>query len=157
MRSICRQLGWWTLSIVLSVPLSALGDEADNETETTVEVVNVANVVVAPAAQPAPAQPQAPAAKAEKPKPPVVDPTLSMLYLGDDDYFAGTLRDNPNPNTIRWQATGATEPFEFSPEAVRSAYFAPPAVRPLPEGEYCIELTDGDILYGNLAAITKDE
>jgi thiol-disulfide isomerase/thioredoxin len=141
---------------LFATPLVAFADEEVQQVETVVEVVNVAG---APAAQGQPAQPaQQPTATAKPEKEKLrLDPTLSMLYLGDDDYFAGALRDNPNQNTIRWQAAGAAEPFEFGPEAVRSAYFAPPAVRPLPEGEYCIELTDGDILYGNLAAITTDD
>src|SRR4051812_9596483 len=80
----------------------------------------------------------------------------SMLYLNDDDYFSGELRDCPTANTIRWQSRGTTQPFEFSAEAVRSAYFAPPQKRPAPDGEYCFELSDGDVLYGSLAAITKD-
>src|SRR5437762_12438047 len=27
----------------------------------------------------------------------------SMLYLNDDDYFSGELRDCPTANTLRWQ------------------------------------------------------
>src|SRR5262249_32015551 len=144
MQSICRQLGWWTLGIVVAIPRFALGNE-------------IAVFMAAPAAQPPPAQPQTPTAQPEKPKPPRPHPTLPMLHLTTADYFPGTLPHNPNPNTIRWQAIGATEPFEFGPDSVRSAYFAPPAVRPLPKGEYCIELTEGDILCGSLVAITKDE
>lgn len=84
------------------------------------------------------------------------DPIDSMLYLNDDDYFSGDLRDCPTANTIRWQARGTTQPFEFNADAIRSAYFAPPQKRPAPDGEYCFELSDGDVLYGSLAAITKD-
>src|SRR5215213_837059 len=80
----------------------------------------------------------------------------SMLYLNDDDYFSGELRDCPIANTVRWQARGTTQPFEFSTDAIRSAYFAPPQKRPAPDGEFCFELSDGDVLYGSLAAITKD-
>ena len=85
------------------------------------------------------------------------DAVGSMLYLNDDDYFSGSLRDCPTPNTVRWQARGATQPFEFSADAIRSAYFAPPSNRPAPEGEYRIELSDGDVLFGSLAAVTKDD
>src|SRR3954462_5242242 len=85
------------------------------------------------------------------------DTTGSMLYLNDDDYFSGDLRDCPPANTIRWQARGTTQPFEFHADAIRSAFFPPPQKRPAPVGEYCFELSDGDILYGSLAAITKDD
>lgn len=81
----------------------------------------------------------------------------SMLYLNDDDYFSGVLRDCPTANTLRWQARGATQPFEFGIDAIRAAYFAPPQNRPAPDGEYCFELTNGDVMYGSLAAITKDD
>jgi thiol-disulfide isomerase/thioredoxin len=141
LRGHLRTLGL-LLSVTLAIPLCALADD-------------IAVFIAAPAAQAQPAQPAAPSGKpdAEKRR---LDPNLSMLYLSDEDYFAGKLCDNPHPNTIRWQAYGATEAFEFGPEAVRSAYFAPPAVRPVPKGEYCIELTQGDILCGSLTAITKD-
>src|SRR5256885_4401180 len=69
------------------------------------------------------------------------DPAGSMLYLKDGDYFAGRLRDCPTANPLRWQASGATQPFEFAAETVRSAYFAPPSKRPAPEGEYRLELS----------------
>src|SRR3954453_24227658 len=88
--------------------------------------------------------------------PPAPDTFGSMLYLNDDDYFNGTLRDSSTANTVRWQARGATQPFEFGADAVRAAYFAPPANRPAPEGEYRIELSEGDVLFGSLAAVTKD-
>ena len=80
-----------------------------------------------------------------------------MLYLNDGDYFSGRLRDCPAANILRWQASGATGPFEFNTDAIRSAYFAPPPKRPAPDGEYCIELSNGDVLYGSLTAITKDD
>src|SRR6476660_9417052 len=85
------------------------------------------------------------------------DAVGSMLYLNDDDYFSGVLRDCPTANTLRWQARGATQPFEFGIDAIRAAYFAPPQDRPVPDGEYCFELSDGDMLYGSLVAMTKDE
>ena len=90
---------------------------------------------------------------------PPVAPTSAgaMLYLNDGDYFSGRLRDCPTANTLRWQASGATGPFEFDARMIRSAYFAPPQKRPAPDGEYCIELSNGDVLYGSLAAITKDD
>jgi thiol-disulfide isomerase/thioredoxin len=106
---------------------------------------------VAPDAKVAPAEPAA-ANKQSQP----ADPTVSMLYLSDGDYFAGKLQDSTQPNFLRWLADGTTSPFEFTAESIRSAYFAAPQKRMEPVGGYCIELTDGDVLYGNLAAMTKD-
>ncbi|HVT28390.1 MAG TPA: TlpA disulfide reductase family protein [Lacipirellulaceae bacterium] len=84
------------------------------------------------------------------------DRTASMLYLVDGDYIAGTLRASDTQNVLHWQADGAVQPFEFKAGAVRSAYFAPPKQRPTPVGAYCIELSDGDVVFGDLAAISND-
>jgi thiol-disulfide isomerase/thioredoxin len=80
-----------------------------------------------------------------------------VLYLNGGDYFRGRLGDAAKPNVLRWQADGAAQPFEFSPQAVHSAYFVPPQKRPAAEGDYCLELSDGDILFGSLKAITNDQ
>jgi thiol-disulfide isomerase/thioredoxin len=88
---------------------------------------------------------------------PSPNPVDAMLYLNDGDYFSGRLRDCQEANVLRWQANGATQSFEFGADAIRSAYFAPPEKRPAPTGEYCFELSDGDVLYGTLTAITKDD
>ena len=85
-----------------------------------------------------------------------IGPAVSMLYLNDGDYFSGSVRDCSTANALRWQALGATQPFEFTADSIRSAYFAPPAKPPSPDGDYSIELSDGDVLYGSLSAITKD-
>jgi thiol-disulfide isomerase/thioredoxin len=91
-----------------------------------------------------------------RPDEPVADRSSSVLYLTDGDFFTGTLRDCPKKNVVHWQAEGAAEPFEFGVESIRSAYFAAPAERPAPNGEYCIELSDGDIFFGTLTGITKE-
>src|SRR3954454_10167425 len=79
-----------------------------------------------------------------------------VLYLKDGDYFAGRLESSAVKNVLRWRAQGAAEPFEFTADSIRSAYFAPPQKRPAPDGEYYIELSDGDVLFGSIAAITND-
>src|SRR4051794_10260541 len=79
-----------------------------------------------------------------------------VLYLKDGDYFAGSLESSSVKNVLRWQAQGAAEPFEFTADSIHSAYFAPPQKRPAPDGEYYIELSDGDVLFGSIAAITNE-
>src|SRR4051812_1220046 len=49
-----------------------------------------------------------------------------MLYLKDGYYFAGSLQPSTAKNVLRWQTQGAAEPFEFTVDSIRSAYFAPP-------------------------------
>src|SRR4051812_31978901 len=83
-------------------------------------------------------------------------PTGPMLYLTDGDYFAGALQPSAAKNVLRWLAQGAAEPFEFNVDSIRSAYFAAPEKRPAPDGDYYLELSDGDVLFGSIAAITKD-
>lgn len=84
------------------------------------------------------------------------DPAASVLYLNDGDFFTGTLCDCPTANTIRWLSKGAIRPFEFDGNWVRSASFTVPKNQPAPVGDYCIELTQGDLLYGTLAALDKN-
>ena len=68
-------------------------------------------------------------------------PLGSMLYLNDDDYFSGTLRDCTTPNTLRWQARGRPSRSNLAP-----TQFAPLTLpRPktaAPEGEYSLELSE---------------
>ena len=80
----------------------------------------------------------------------------SMLYLGDGDYFRGSLAECPTLNTICWQARGTARPFEFDADAIRAAYFDSTGERPAPNGEYCVELSDGDVLFASLTGITPE-
>src|SRR3954447_6063524 len=104
---------------------------------------------------PAGATPTAPAVQ-ENPAPPPAS-SGPMLYLKDGDYFAGSLQPSTAKNVLRWQTQGAAEPFEFTVDSIRSAYFAPPQKRPAPNGEYYIELSDGDVLFGSIALIDKGQ
>src|SRR4051812_32297671 len=98
--------------------------------------------------------PPAPAVQ-EKPASPPAS-SGPMLYLKDGDYFAGSLQASAAKNVLRWQTQGAAEPFDFTVESIRSAYFAPPQKRPTPDGEYYVELSDGDVLFGSVSAVDKD-
>lgn len=133
----------WQLGLIVLVAMLASTQQARGAEFLDIRVDPVAKAIVV---QPAVANRNIP----------VADPTVSMLYLTDGDYFAGKLQDSSKPNAMRWLADGAATPFEFNPEVIRSAYFAAPQKRLDPAGDYCIELTDGDILYGKLTAMTKD-
>ena len=83
-------------------------------------------------------------------------PAGSMLYLRDGDYFNGAIEDCDTPNVVRWRVPGIAAPLEFPAEPFRAAYFAASNEHPAPAGEYCFELSDGDLLYGSLTAVTPN-
>jgi len=82
---------------------------------------------------------------------------VSILNTIDGDFYTGALQDCPTTNVIRWQSPGVTQPFDFPADIIRAAYFAAPGKRPVAEGDYCCELTDGDLLFGSLLGITPEQ
>ncbi len=121
MQSGYRQFVLGLLAIAGLFVDSARGEDAD-----VIVIRAAAAVQIAPAAAAAPAAPATPppAAPTAKNAAPVGS---SILYLNDGDNYAGVIENSATANVLRWQATGATEPFEFGVSAIRSAYFAPPA------------------------------
>jgi hypothetical protein len=81
----------------------------------------------------------------------------SVLYLTDGDFFTGTLSSSNSPNVVSWQSHGATGPFAFPTAAVRAAYFPSPGQGAPVEAEYCVDLSDGDRLFGSLVSLNADE
>src|ERR1043165_4381993 len=78
----------------------------------------------------------------------------SILNMIDGDFYTGALQNCSTTNVIRWQTRGVAQPFDFPADSIRTAYFAAPGKRPAPEGDYCCELTDGDLFFGSLIGIT---
>jgi thiol-disulfide isomerase/thioredoxin len=83
--------------------------------------------------------------------------TAATLRLADGDYVAGELRDSRRPDVVCWQGTEFTTPFEFALRQVSVIQFPPPAARPKPAGEFCFELSGGDLLFGSLVALSAEE
>ncbi|HEY3394148.1 MAG TPA: hypothetical protein VGK58_15655, partial [Lacipirellulaceae bacterium] len=83
-------------------------------------------------------------------------PNAAMLYLHDGDFFSGRLADCEEAGVLRWQMRGATMPFSFPATELRAAYFPPPEALPDAAGDYLIELSNGDLLYGSLASVTPE-
>jgi thiol-disulfide isomerase/thioredoxin len=79
-----------------------------------------------------------------------------MLYLRDGDFLAGGLVDCDEPKVICWQMQGAARPFNFHAAALRAVYFPAPAAAPANDGDYMIELTDGDLLFGSLLGVSPE-
>jgi thiol-disulfide isomerase/thioredoxin len=79
----------------------------------------------------------------------------AMLYLRDGDFIAGALEDCDSSEVVRWQMRGATRPFDMEAAAVRAVHFPVPAETPGIVGDFVVELTDGDLLFGSLKEITE--
>ena len=85
------------------------------------------------------------------------DSAASILNTTEGDFYTGALQDCSITNVIRWQAHGLTQAFDFPADTIRAAYFAAAGERPAPEGDYCCELTDGDLLFGSLIGISPEQ
>jgi thiol-disulfide isomerase/thioredoxin len=85
-----------------------------------------------------------------------VAPQTAVLQLHDGDFLAGRLVDCDETGVIRWRMRGASSPFEFSSAVLRAAYFPMPEAAHLPTGDFLIELSNGDLLYGSILSITPE-
>lgn len=83
--------------------------------------------------------------------------TASTLRLANGDHVTGELMDCDRPDILRWQGSAFTAPFDFDQKGVSVVHFPPPAERPKPTGEYCIELAGGDLLFGSLVGLSSEE
>ncbi len=83
--------------------------------------------------------------------------TASTLRLANGDHVAGELMDCDRPDILRWQGSAFAAPFDFDWKGVSVVHFPPPAERPKPTGEYCIELAGGDLLFGSLVGLSSEE
>lgn len=80
-----------------------------------------------------------------------------VLHLTNGGFVPGTLKASEQPAVLRWQSASFTQPFEFSLNDITAIYFPVPAEQLKPKGEYCLELTSGDVLFGELVALTGDD
>ncbi len=77
-------------------------------------------------------------------------PVQPILHLANDSFLPGQPLDTDQPDTLRWQSRLFTKPFLFPLSGVSTAEFPVVLPRPKPAGEYCIELSRGDVIYGNI-------
>jgi thiol-disulfide isomerase/thioredoxin len=80
----------------------------------------------------------------------------AVIYL-DSGYVRGQLQDCSKPGVLRWQGDAFVGPFEFDIKRVNAAYFPDPIKPVRPIGEYCFELTSGDVVFGSLSKLTQNE
>ncbi|MBC7818657.1 MAG: TlpA family protein disulfide reductase, partial [Planctomycetaceae bacterium] len=80
----------------------------------------------------------------------------AVLHLTNGGFVPGVLKGSEQPSVMRWQSTRFTQPFEFSLGGVTAVQYMIPSKLPKPTGEYCLELAAGDVLFGELLALTED-
>ena len=80
----------------------------------------------------------------------------AVLHLTNGGFVPGELKGSEQPSVLRWQSSRFTQPFEFSLGGVTAVQYLVPSQLPKPTGEYCLELAAGDVLFGELLALTDD-
>lgn len=85
------------------------------------------------------------------------DPSASAkLTMATGDFTTGKLIDSDQPDVLRWHGNGFVAPFEFTRRNVISIHFPAREARPVPTGDYCFELVDGDLLFGKLLGLSEE-
>lgn len=79
-----------------------------------------------------------------------------VLHLVNESFLPGQLQDSVQPGTLRWKSRFFTQPFDFPINGVSTAQFPVVFPRPKPDGEYCIELSNGDVFYGDLLNFSEE-
>jgi thiol-disulfide isomerase/thioredoxin len=82
-------------------------------------------------------------------------PTQPILHLANDSFLPGRPLDTDQPDVLLWQNRSFTKPFHFPLSGVSTAEFPVVLPRPKPSGEYCIELSSGDVIYGNILEFSE--
>ena len=82
-------------------------------------------------------------------------PSRPILHLTNDGFLPGQLLDSDQADFLRWRSRFFTKPFEFPLSGVSTAQFPVVSPRPKPVGEYCFELTGGDVLYGEVLGFSE--
>jgi thiol-disulfide isomerase/thioredoxin len=82
-------------------------------------------------------------------------PSQPILHLANDGFLPGQLLDSDKADALRWQSRLFTKPFDFPLDGISTAQFPVVLPRPSPAGEYCFELTSGDVLYGDILEFSE--
>src|SRR5580704_10869087 len=80
----------------------------------------------------------------------------AVLYL-NSGFVRGELRNSGKPDVLCWQATDFVSPFLFDTPQIDAVYFPDPMKPERPVGQYCFELSGGDVVFGSLASLTDQE
>jgi thiol-disulfide isomerase/thioredoxin len=83
-------------------------------------------------------------------------PPSAVLYL-NSGFVRGELRDSNQPEVLCWQAADFVTPFRFDTHQIDAVYFPDPTKAERPVGQYCFELSGGDVVFGSLLSLTDEE
>lgn len=89
----------------------------------------------------------------DEPEPPN---DVAVVYLQNEDWMTGMPAAGDKADRFAWQSPGFIEPFEFELAAVRRVWFPVSTVPAWRAHEYRLELAGGDVLFGELLAVTAD-
>jgi peroxiredoxin len=78
----------------------------------------------------------------------------AVLHLANGGFVGGVLLSSESSEFLRWQSPKFVKPFEFATSCVTAVHYPVPATPPKPVGEYCLELSGGDVLFGDLLQLT---
>ena len=79
----------------------------------------------------------------------------SVLHLKNGDFVPGKLLGSDQPTVFRWKSSSFEQSLDFSQEHIDAIHYSVPADLPKPQGEYCVELRGGDVLFGDLLGLTE--
>lgn len=81
-------------------------------------------------------------------------PSQPVLHLVNGSFLPGQLLGSDQPGRIRWKSRLFTQPFDFPLSGVVAVQFPVVQPRPAPTGVYCVELSGGDVLYGDIVELS---
>ncbi|HVA51413.1 MAG TPA: TlpA disulfide reductase family protein [Pirellulales bacterium] len=93
------------------------------------------------------------AAPAVEPTPPADAP---VAYLQDDDWMTGTPAAGEHSDRFGWQSPGFTQPFELDLHALQRVRFPVASAPAWRDHDYRLELAGGDVLFGELLAVSDE-
>jgi peroxiredoxin len=83
-------------------------------------------------------------------------PATAVLHLGNGDFVRGELLGADDPKALRWRSPFFGRPLKFPLSAINAVHYAVAGPQPQPPDEYCFELGDDDVLFGNLLRLTDE-
>lgn len=78
------------------------------------------------------------------------------LLLSAGEFVSGEIRESDQPARLKIQSPLFTAPFNFSVDKIEKLEFPQPAVLPKARGEYCLELSNGDLFFGKLLKLSPE-
>ena len=85
------------------------------------------------------------------------DQPAARLLMRNGDYYSGEFVAGAETNVLRWQTDVASQPFDFSPHNVAVVHFPHDSSLRQAGEDLCVELTGGDMIYGQLAGLTAEQ